>query len=1197
MGNPKDSMPFDDDLGDLDLPDFGIPDEDIFSGESIGDDLSENNSDNNIDSDSDISMENDFSDSDEQPSKSEEGKGENKGLMQKIIISFIAIIVMGIMLWPSNDEPDVVSIESSNSPVSNGFKQGDLPTKEGTTIQTKRIKTVVGPDTDFKRAYTLEQINESKNIIEVIEQMKKDLDTLRKTGSARKESLQSFKDSQDTVYKSLAELSRITSAYEVPLDDGGEVRPSSSGFGYTLISGAGIQSNAADGVFIMMKNGYLITNKNDLSMIFVMRGRDAEGKISNIYKISPIHGLMDKSNDTKELKNVLALIKNQNPTSKLVVEAMNNMVLFFNSKGQIAARKLYKNILKDSKRYINEVKGSSRRVIGFETSDFVLYDFSGSLVKIDGIIAKIEGISHGIKAKYVEYAGSVEVEGPKVIEIISDGEVIKRIDITSVESVLLQTATVGKDRYVSKKGNIYMVDIDRQKLLQGPGSILATVEDGQIVGEKIILNESQLKYSNLSSLIGMTLQAKSGKSYRVSIDHLEIMPSGEIKLFDDFLISSRSDLLSKSKIFIDRITRIESTGKVGGRIVTKNSIIEIRNDKEATIISKLDKKTKVYINPKVYFDKEYITIKIPSIHSVDREAKKINGKKYLSEEIVDLDRSRFIMDGGIYFNPTDPVIRVTDVEVLSEKVIDIESISGSVFDYIYYVDEQTGKISASSIGEFKINHSSAKFDVFNDADSKKTIAKVDLIRKKKEVMSFGELIAKNDYFTKVYFNTSSGDIIKVNSPNSIVYNGINLQISSGKYNAKVGLLIISLPDNMASKDRRRLSINSSTSKIERSVASMEYINDSYYDDNVVVLTLDKNNIVIKKDTDAGLSSWTKVYSRDADIFKGVIELTIKAINPIGKPTEKVVLDLNEITNIGDSMKQDMILEYNSWKTQAKSAGQSKSVQQMKAMENRKILQERLQLVTGNINAMLTKGLVINTHQMTTADVEKLKDESKEAGLFAFEVGTELTYTIKKSIEIADGEELYIHTDLDQSYFEDREGNTLEMQTPILVLRVVGDFNKSQIVFSPVEIIYTNYSGIRTILDVPEGSTRMEYTEDDSDYSLSGVPAYYVNQKIRELPTTVMLSTLQGVVDSMTADDPLSSGLEGMQDLVGGGDATTADAFTEGVASGASSGIKEILEVYKAKASGKRDMLISSGDIDLKSLFIRTTQMNAPDGNQ
>ncbi len=1183
-----------DDLGDLDLPDLGIPEEDIFSFDSDDEYVSVDD----VDIKDDIQPDEIDGINENKKSKSKDSSNKNSapGIKQKIAILSATVIALLFFIWPSSDEIDSTPEEYILEKAADVPDQGGLKDEKSSSITTEMVKTVIGPDTDFKRAYTLETINEADNIIETIQQMKRDLDSLRLTNVGRSESLQSFKEAQQTVYESLAELSRITSAYEVPLDDGGLVIPSRSGFGYTLVSGAGIQSEAKRGVFLMMKNGYLITNQKDLSMIFALRSDQFEGKISNIYKISPTHGLMDKSHDTKELKRVLVLIKPENASKKIKVESMNNMLLFFNEKGQLAARKVYRSVLRDDKKYSDTVKGSIRRVVGFETSDFVLYNFAESLVKIDGVVSKIEGISHGLKARYLEYVGDIETDGSKVIEIMSDGVVIKRFDIAEVETVLLQSATIGKDKYLSKDGLIYKIDVDRQKLLQGSGSILARVHDGQIVGEKIILNESRVKFSNLSSLVGMTLEGKSGREYKISVDHVEISPGNEIKLFDYYLISSKSDLLSKSKIFIDKIVKIKSTGKVGGRIITKNSIIEVRTDKEVTIISKLDKKTRVYVDPKVYFDKEYIVIKIPSVYSIDRAEKKIDGKKYVSEEIVNRDKSRFVMSDGSYFNKSDPVIRVTELEVLRERVIDIESISGSVFDYVYYVDEQTGKISASSIGEFKINHHNAKFDVFNDTDDKKTIATADSIKTKKDVMSFGELMTKNDYFSKVYFKTSSGDTIKVNSPNSIVYNGVNLQIKSGKYNSKVGLLIINLLDGMASKERRRLSISSTTTKIERSVESISYVGESYYVGDVVVLKIDNSNTVIRKNTESGLSSWTKIYSSKADIFKEEIELIIKPINESFEPTETVIIGLANVKEMGESMRLDMIDVYSKYMSQLRRDGVKQTDTQLKIEDNKAILQEKLRVVQEGIDYMLTLGLVINTHKMNQQDVEKYKEEAAEKRSFVFEVGTEITYSIEKSIDISEGEELYIHTDLDQSYFEDREGNTLEMQSPTLILRVVGDFNKSQIIFSPSEIIYTDYKGIRNTIAIPDGSTTLEYTEEDTEYTISGVPAYYVNQKIRELPTTVMLSTLQGVVDSMTAEDPLSAGLAGMESIVGGSETTTASAFTDGVASGASSGIQEILAVYKEKAGGKRDMLISTGELDLKSLFIRTTPISVTDGS-
>ncbi len=1186
MERKEDIQDFDDDFAGLDLPDMDTP-EDNFSLDVddlgiSGDDLGIPGDDLGISGDEPL----------EDKSADDSSAGSKSTIMKKVKYFILLFFVIIIYVWFSSS-PDIIIEEGiSPTPTPTPIAQNSSKVPAPATMEVKRVKTVIGPNTDFKRAYTLKQINESQEVLQVVEQLKKDNAAIWKKLNQRGDSLRSLRSSQKVVYSALADLSILTSQYDVPLDDGGEVRPSGSGYGYTLISGAGIVSRNTSGIFITVKSGYLITDKSDLSMLFVLRGLDAEKKISNIYKISPIHGLLDRSNDPKMLKNVVNLISNNNPTSKVVVEELNNRILFFNGTGQISARKSYKTILKDESDYAEVVKGSIRMLVGYETNDYLLYDFSSSIVIVDGERTTISGISHGLEARYAEYIGSIEREGRKVIEIMSDGEVIKRIPLSEIESLLLKTATIDNKKYIHKRGNIYMVDVDRQKLLQGKGKILARVDEEQIIDEKIILNETEVKYSNLSTLIGMVLEGKTGKSYQVFPDHIKINPGNEIKLFDDFIISSKSELLSKSKIFIDKILRIRSSTKVGGRITTNTYIIEIRDEDRVDIIEKATKVTQSYNNPKIYFKKEYIVIRIPSIHTIDRKNKTINGKKYISEEVVDRDRSRFVVDGGKYFNIDDPVIRITDVEVLREKVVDIESISGSVFDYVYYVDEMTGKISSSSIGDFRITHKNNKFSVLNSKENKKTIAQIDTKKKKKDVMTFGELMSVNDYFTKVYFKTSNGDTIKINSPSSIVYNDVNMPIRSGKYNNKINLLIISLSDVMSSKERRRLSLSANVKKIERTIESMEYMYDSYYDDDVMVLKLSDGTIVLRVNTNEGVTAWSKVYSKQANIFEGNIKLTIKSINDSTVPTEVVVVKLSNINNITETMQSDMEEEYNRYKAQKLKYSAEASSSQKEASSNKQILTQKLLDINAKIQQILSQNLQLEKIKISQDKLNTYKENKKKKSNFFFEVGTEMSYRIERPIEISEGEELTINATLDQSYFEDREGNTLEMQSPILLIKVTGDFNKSQIIFSPSEIIYTNYDEERKQLSIPADATKMEYVEEETDYILAGVPAYYINQKIRELPTTVMLSTLQGVVDSMTAEDPMTAGLEGLQGLVGdSGSSTTADAFTDGVASGASSGIAEILDVYKAKAQGKADMLISSGKLVLKSVFIKTTPLS------
>jgi hypothetical protein len=87
----------------------------------------------------------------------------------------------------------------------------------------------------------------------------------------------------------------------------------------------------------------------------------------------------------------------------------------------------------------------------------------------------------------------------------------------------------------------------------------------------------------------------------------------------------------------------------------------------------------------------------------------------------------------------------------------------------------------------------------------------------------------------------------------------------------------------------------------------------------------------------------------------------------------------------------------------------------------------------------------------------------------------------------------------------------------------------------------------------------------------------------------MLTSLQGVIDAMSSqDDILGGALSGMDSLTGDSDSSTADSFTDGVASGTSEGLKEIIDIYKQKAEGKQDILITDPNLELKAVFVVTT---------
>jgi hypothetical protein len=291
------------------------------------------------------------------------------------------------------------------------------------------------------------------------------------------------------------------------------------------------------------------------------------------------------------------------------------------------------------------------------------------------------------------------------------------------------------------------------------------------------------------------------------------------------------------------------------------------------------------------------------------------------------------------------------------------------------------------------------------------------------------------------------------------------------------------------------------------------------------------------------------------------------------------------------MKKDVQEQYKAYITAQKTEKPKTRLEQVE-IDNTNILEAELAQIKAQIASLNGVNLSMKTFTMSKEELEETLEKETESTEFKFEIGTEFTYNIPKSVEITEGEIGFINTKLDQTFFEDREGNTVDMIDPLLVLQVEGDFNTNKVIFRPSLLVYTSSEGKRQTVTIPGDSTILEYKEEGTDFVLSGVPAFYVNQKVKELPTTVMLSTLQGVVESMAGkDEGFGGALAGLEGLGGTGDDKTGEAFTEGVASGAADGIGEILEVYKAKSAGKQDILITVGDIDLKSIFIKTTDLN------
>jgi len=514
-------------------------------------------------------------------------------------------------------------------------------------------------------------------------------------------------------------------------------------------------------------------------------------------------------------------------------------------------------------------------------------------------------------------------------------------------------------------------------------------------------------------------------------------------------------------------------------------------------------------------------------------------------------------------------------------------IEGNILEYFYEIDTEKGIISNNKLGQIILDKQLKKFTIFQSDKKTTSVSNKTKAKVQKDTLSIEDLINMDISLQNLTFKAITGESVVLVSARSILLNKMKYGITKASFNTKRSFLTIELDSTVQQRDVKRITGSAQRRVFELSIKDIVPSYKNYYTDSDVVITAGTEKVI--KTIIEGTEVWTKVYKESVDIRNKTLKLKIKPFFGSTKTFEEMEIGLSDKKEMPNSMFIDIQKEYFEFIKDSSKLVKSPTTKGSQLINNTKILESELKDLEASIGLMLGKNLTMTVDAMSMQQQQILKKKiEKEDSKFAFEVGTELTYRVRDILEIPEGSESFIYTDLEQTYLEDREGNSLEMNAPVVILKVLGDFNTNKAKFFPVKIIFTDMDGKREIIDIPDDATKVEFEEEDTGYKLDGVPSYYVNQKMTELPTTVMLSTLQGLVDSMTApDEGIAGALGGLSDIAGGGEEDETSAFTEGVASGASSGIKEILDVYKEKSEGKQDLLITPPDLSIKSIFIQT----------
>ncbi len=1077
-------------------------------------------------------------------------------------------------------------------------------TKTLETLETVRITSPALSKKDLTVKYLQKAVTDD-NVIKTVERLKKEIDALHKKVGEKDQTRESLRNDQEQVFKALKKLATLTSGTPLTLKNSSKVVPSADG-GYSVTTSAGIKTETEKGVYVIFQSGYLIRNikRQVLRFVFTNPNKTAV-EISNIYVISPSHGLAEVTTIQSERLRALKLIEGKT-NKEFNVTPLIRQVAFFNHLGTLSSINSFVPESEINSLTATIQSDSIRDLVGFETKNLDTFSLKQNSIYRDGRLETFVGYSQDLSIRYASYVGKTEEENKSYVEVLArernDIIVIERFKVHEINHLLLKRTaskefthvSKGGDILESKKGSIEVKNI-------GPGKIIGGLsKSGAIKSEEVVLLGTKIKWTPLSKLAGNILETKKGHKFSADstfLTSLSVPESGTRHLIGNYEISSTGKVRTKAPSeIVFQITKFYSIKKIGATIKTKNYLIKIKNRKSATVTDRRTDETVVYHNPVIKFEKSrYISLYASSLDVWDEDNKKINGITY--DKVTDVaeknDTKRFITASGDFVKSKSGNINF-DLSVnlvLREEVSFIEKIEGSVFNYLYSIDKESGELRAKGIGKLLLGSESQDAIIFSEKITTKSIGEKQNETADKSVYTLAELIEENPHITKVVFETNPEGKIEILSKKSISIDGDQVSLKSGKYNARLSIFVLELSAD-EKENARKITGKSGRTKFEKSVKRITNNSSSYYNDEFLVVTDKEKKYLRFLDETTKTFGWTTVYEEVVDLEKKKLILTVKPIDKDSKKnSDQFSMSLKTIKEMSPSMENDVsqLHEDSLNPEKPEEAPASKSdIEQRLILTN---LKKELQDVTKNIAALKNvkiTPIVTSLQPELVAELEK--QEVNKKNKFNFEVGMKFNYTIEKLVEIPKGSKKTVSAELTETYFEDREGNTLDLRNPILMIEASPDFNTNKVVFHPIQIIYTDTEGKRQTVSLSTNAMNMEYHEEGSEYVIDGVPAYYKNQKIEELPTTIMLTTLKGVVEGLSSknEDGLASLTKG---ILPQADDTTKNSFTEGVAEGAAEGFNELIEVYKAKSESKTDLLIVEGGVKITSIFIRTTPLS------
>jgi len=1010
---------------------------------------------------------------------------------------------------------------------------------------------------------------ESQDIFDKVNSMQSQLDSLE----SKKAGYSNAKLDTTVIFKSFIDLSKILVRDKFILEDNTKlnVKYVENSSMLEFVSN-GITTKMDETTLIPFKIGYIISSGEGSNVYIVAGDTDKINLQMDIWELSntsPLKKTISIEDKSQVLQYITDKTSNEEGT---VVQKYENQLVLISKTGEVKQVLKYKL---GNESFNNNALGEtlqSDTILGFMNNDL-------ETIKIDkdGLVRRNGQLEYNdANARYSMKLLKVEDSESKVkinyIAIYKNKILIDHLTLKSIKNVYFKVYKDNEnDEFVNENGVIYRLDINGVKIREGKGIIIGKIKNKSVVKTTITLNENKVETFSLKSITlddngnqkSITLVGDNGILYRVENNQVEY--EGIVEPINVFKLDS-AKYLYRNNFKVAKIKKIKINSNVGIEIITKNDYL-----------IKLVSKTKYSITnnktKEVYFKDEKLDFKINKADNsitissnekvnVDKVKKTVNNINYF--KLQETDEAYVLYDElGTNFKTIE---KAKKVEYLKEKIINMKITKGEMFSLFYTIDTKTGTVKSDEVGEYilkKDTNNSVLKRFNNNLTSRKKFKEKKEKVIKKETISIKEMFANNYNIQNFTFETVDGKKLKIFGQNTIKIDNFNIKIDKASlYNKKRNLFEIKYNDKENYSNAKKLNKKFGEGTINLYIDSIKTKYSNYNVDSKFLFDV-KNFRIIK--TELG---YEKVISENFDMIENkIIVITGKKIynleiNNMKSINEGVLFSLQKAySELEKKMEKDDILN-----SSAVIEEDTETVFQIQKLKKELAEIEKEIASKKNVNMNYVK------YSISKVQKEEIKVEDKEID-FTFNLGTIMKFETTSMITLKEGETKFIIVKLKTHSFSDLEGNELSLINPTVKAEVTGDLNTKQIFIKPILISYIDgFDNTAREIIIPSASTILFYKDKEGNNN-DGIPGFVVLKEVKNLPTKIVLSTVDSIVQNLTKpQDAFGDLLSGGAGASAGG-GTDTQSIGDSTLSGVNSGLQEIKSVIDKQIESDKSLII------------------------